>query len=84
MRFKNVAASFNAMHPSAYRFLVFCLSMILASLFLFCLYLEKANASVLFSMWVQRVYISETVLSAVLISFGGAFLLDVAHKRDAR
>lgn len=82
MKLHTVITSFDGMHRTAYRILTACLDLILISLCLFCLYLTQADGSVLFSMWVQKSYITDTVLSAVLLSFGGAFLLDLAHKRD--
>ena len=48
------------------------------------MYLTKASESVLFSMWAQKRYITDSALSAVLLSFGGAFLLDIAHKQEDR
>ena len=78
-----VIASFNGMNRTAYRTLTACLNLILITLCLFCLYLAKADRSILLSLWVQKSYITDTALSAVLLSFGGAFLLDIAHKSEA-
>lgn len=84
MKIKNVITSFEGMHYTAYRTLTACLNLILISLCLFCLYLSQANKSILFSLWIQKSYITDTALSAVLLSFGGAFLLDIAHKSEGK
>ena len=75
-----VSRTFNKMDRTAYRLLRLCLGMILVSLLMLCAYLLRATDSVLFSMWIQRKYIAECAVSAVTVSFGGAFLLDWAKK----
>jgi Na+/pantothenate symporter len=78
-----VSRTFNKMDRAAYKLLKACLGTILVSLLMLCIYLHGATDSVLFSMWVQRDYIAECAVSAVTLSFGGAFLLDWA-RMDAK
>ena len=77
---KTVITSFNNMHHTAYRLLMLCLNLILLSLLFLCIYILTISKNVLFSLWIQRIYIGECALSAMILSFGGAFLLDYAEK----
>ena len=79
---KLLFTTFNEMDRAAYRLLNICLGLILASLLGLCGYLTTAPADVLFSLWIQRYYISECALGAITVSFGGVFLLDWARKKE--
>lgn len=73
---------FSNMHPSAVSLLKICLFIILSILSLTYVYLDTSPRSELFWLWCRLPYITECILSSVLCSFVGAFLVDYASVSD--
>ncbi len=74
-----VYIQFAHMHDKAFLLLILCLNIILFSLCSFFIYLDTASDAEVFVLLNYQKHIITVYMSSLLLSLGGAFLLDYAY-----
>ena len=81
---KTITYRFKHMNKAAISLLRICLHLTLTSVCITLVYIDSASHSALFWLWCERSYIISSILWSLILSFGGAFLLDYAAAADKK
>ena len=76
--YKLIYYRFNDMYPPAAALMQICLFIILISVSFTYIYIDAIATEELFWLWCERSYIAECIISSILCSLAGGFLLDIA------
>ena len=79
---KMIPYRFKSMNAPAMLLIQICRHLTLTSICITLVYIDSASHSTLFWLWCERSYIISSVLWSLILSFGGAFLLDYSAETD--